>query len=116
MSVTRFPFSPTIKLRCDMFDAWKASNVILRDGELVVAVKEDGSTEIRVGNGLHTFMESTILNAATTPDNTYMYFNVNGSQYGKWQIQLINSETKKAWEEKYLHPEEDSISKLEEVI
>lgn len=82
----------------------------------MVAVKDDGCAEIRVGDGLHTFMESAVLSAATMPDKTYMYFSINDSQYGKWQIQLINAKVKEAWEEKYLHPEEDSISKLEEVI
>ena len=98
--MTRRTFTlPQIFLRSDIERNWERSQSILQVGELAFCAKKDGSIEIKVGDGAHTYIELPELTMHNMPDETYLYARIDERHSTKYALHLINPYVKRAWEE-----------------
>jgi len=51
------PINTRIILKNDELSAWDESSLILKQGEIALARREDGSYEMRIGNGNKTWTQ-----------------------------------------------------------
>jgi hypothetical protein len=51
------PINTRIILKNDELSNWNGSTLVLKPGEVALARREDGSYEMRIGNGLSTWSE-----------------------------------------------------------
>lgn len=115
--MTRRTFAlPKIFLRSDIERNWERSQAILQVGELAFCAKSDGRIEIKVGDGVHTYIELPELSMHNMPDDTYLYARLDERRSAKYALHLISPDTKKKWEEDAEDAEDVDWSGLDTIL